>query len=133
MTLLAIERFSIKSKIWKLIFRSAAIIAALIAFLLALWYINVRFEMAACNRVADQLALDAKQELIVGDSAVKVENFLNARSIQFSYDEFQGRYQGNVRNIYKPSFFDGAVSVYIKLDSNGKYLSAEFQPTFTFL
>ena len=42
-------------------------------------------------------------------------------------------YQGQVRKIYKPSFFDGGVSVYVNLDPNDKYLSSEFHSSFTFL
>lgn len=133
MNLLAIEQFAFKSKALRLFLCSIAIIALLLFSLFAFIYINIRFEVAACERVADHLALDAKRALVVGDSANKVESFLNAHSIIFSYDKLQGRYQGQVRKIYKPSFFDGGVSVYVNLDPNDKYLSSEFHSSFTFL
>ena len=73
--------------------------------------------------IADELELGASSELI--------EEFFEKNAITYSYDRFASRYQAIIRDIANGPGGDQAVVIHVKVDDQGRFVSAEVRDSFT--
>jgi hypothetical protein len=83
---------------------------------------------AADAQVAAQVQVELNSSLTPGDSHQQIEAVLTAKKIGFTYDKYANRYQGIIRN--ESSYFR-AVVVYVRVDADRRFLSAEAHDTYT--
>ena len=100
---------------------------ALSVFLLAL-----TVHVGACAEdnlpTAAQVQNDLRSALKAGDSSEKIEAFFRNRSLTTSYDKYAHRYQSIIRS---PTSNFRAVVIYVNVDSERRFLSAEAHDSFT--
>ena len=72
--------------------------------------------------------------LEIGDSAVRIEEFLTESEITFSFDNFSNRYQCIIRDPSenKPKGYHSIV-IYIYVNTNKSFKSAEVKDSYTAL
>jgi len=119
-----------KNLVLGLLIKFAITVGIIALTLVVFFYAAVEVESVRSTQVAHKLETAAKSELHIGDSKKTIEEFFSRHSITFSFDKYQVRYQGIIRNIYRFSPFNAAVVVYVKVDDSGNFLSAEFLPLF---
>lgn len=71
------------------------------------------------------------KELHVGDSREKVALVLKSHGMDFSYDEYQQRYQSGIRG--ENCAFDKSVIVLIYMDKSERVSKIEVSNSYTFL
>ncbi len=84
-----------------------------------------------CTKTAEQLTQAVKSELLVGAGDASVQQFMTKHHVIFSFDRFEKRYQGIIRNVANKPGTDCAVVAYIYADSAGNYLRSEFRASYT--
>ncbi len=74
------------------------------------------------------------EKLEVGDSVVKIEEFLEKNEIAFSFDDFSNHYQCIIRDPSpnKPAGYHSIV-IYIYVDANKTFKNAEARDSYTAL
>jgi len=65
----------------------------------------------------------------VGDSRETIERVLKSKGIRFSYDEFQQRYQSNIKG--NNCLFDKSILLFVYLDKSGRMSRIETQEAYT--
>ncbi|MDZ4790616.1 MAG: hypothetical protein SGJ17_05320 [Hyphomicrobiales bacterium] len=94
---------------------------------IALWYIF----WGANPEVAKNLSPKLSSELKQGDSQEKIDKILRENGVGFSFNRFDNRYQGIIRNVSPGNPGQHAVVVHINVDENKRFLSAEVHDSFT--
>lgn len=89
--------------------------------------------LAGCcpNLNKDKIKSDLYKEMQVGDSREKIERVLKSHRIDFSYDEYQHRYQSNIRG--ENCAFDKSIILYVYVDTSMRMLKIETSDSYTFL
>jgi hypothetical protein len=77
---------------------------------------------------AAQVQNDLRSALKTGDSSEKIESFFRSRSLPISYDKDQHRYQSIIRS---PTSNLRAVVIYVNVDEEKRFLTAEAHDSFT--
>lgn len=95
------------------------------------------FSCAACSQgymTSKKVKKLIEQELSVGDSQQKIENFLKKHNVDFSYRERFERYSCIIRNPrnYKNKDYH-AIVIYIYVDDEMSFVSSEVRDSYTFL
>ncbi len=98
-----------------------------------LWVVLAVVSLSSCCADLDKEKISAElhKDLHVGDSREKAELVLKSRGIEFSYDEYQQRYQSNIRG--ENCAFDKSVLVFIYLNKSGLVSKIEVSNSYTFL
>jgi len=79
---------------------------------------------------SQQIKSEFESSLKPGDSYTKIEQYLDAKGLDFTYDKYAGRYQSIIR--YKESDFQ-AIIIYVYVDNHRNYLRLEVLESFTAL
>lgn len=98
-----------------------------------LWVLLAVMSLSSCCADLDKEKISAElnKELHVGDSRGKVESILKIHGIDFSYDEYQQRYQSGIRG--ENCAFDKSVIVLIYINESGLVSKIEVSNSYTFL
>ena len=72
-------------------------------------------------------------ELEVGASSTEIEAFFKRHQIGNSYNRFDQRYKGIIRDVNDSRIVDQAVVVHIYVDEDKSFVSSEVRDSFTFL
>lgn len=82
---------------------------------------------------AEQTRRLIADELAVGAAPQAIEEFFLRHGIAYSYDRFAHRYQAIIRGVSPDPRVDQAVSIFIYVDDQGRFVRAEAHDTFTAL
>ena len=94
--------------------------------------------LVGCNDSTDMTAKKVdeilRRELKVGDSQQKIEAILSKEKIEFSFDDFNQRYQCIIRDpsASKPKGYHSIV-IYVYVDSERRYTKHEARDSYTAL
>jgi hypothetical protein len=77
---------------------------------------------------AAQVQNDLRTALKVGDSSEKIESFFRNRSLPTTYDKYGRRYESIIRS---PTSNFRAVVIYVNVDAEKRFLTAEAHDSFT--
>jgi hypothetical protein len=85
-----------------------------------------------CSRSPDTTPQEVEAELLAalghGASTQAIESYLRQRKLPFSYDRFSNRYQSIIRD---PDSDAHAISIYISLDTDGRFAGVEVRDSYT--
>ena len=82
------------------------------------------------NVTSSRLDAALRTQLSSGDSAARIKEVLAREGIVFSYDEFQRRYQGIIRNPTKSNKLHDIV-IYVYVDAGGNYERHTVEDSYT--
>jgi hypothetical protein len=89
-------------------------------------------DLALMNReVAEDVRSKIRAELPIGSDGQEIRAFFERHEITYTYDRFTKRYQGIIRDVSAAVCIDQAVSIYVYVDGQGRYKSAEVRNSFT--
>jgi hypothetical protein len=89
----------------------------------------------ACSEGKQVTTKDVKSmiaaELPRGASAEAVEAFFQRHELPYSYDRFSRRYQSIIRDVSRTPGVDQAIVIYLYVDGEKRFTTAEVRDTFT--
>ncbi len=97
------------------------------------WIILVTLLLSSCCTDLDKEKIkgELSKELQIGDTREKVELVLKRHGMDFSYDEYQQRYQSGIRG--ENCAFDKSVIVLVYINKLGRVSKIEVTNSYTFL
>jgi hypothetical protein len=81
--------------------------------------------------IAAEVRAAIESELFVGANSRQIEAFFAQRQIVFSYDRFNRRYSGIIRDVAVDNAIDQDVVIYIYVDNQRRFEHAEVEDSFT--
>ena len=71
--------------------------------------------------------------IAIGTTSSDIEQFFVQNHVNYSFDPYQRKFHGIIRNVSHKPFVDKAIEIDVKVDDNGKCADISVYATYTFL